>query len=180
MLQLTIPSQEYWDEVHEVFITSKEYVLQLEHSLISLSKWESTWNKPFLVKENKTDAESNDYVRCMTLTQNVDPEAYLHLTQQNLDDVSAYIALSMTATTFAANHKKATSGEIITAEIIYFWMINFNIPFECQKWHLNRLLTLINVCNLKNQPGKKMSKAEILARNRELNAKRRSMLNTKG
>ena len=180
MLQITIPKQDLWDESHEKFIKTKSYVLQLEHSLISLSKWESTWNKPFLVDGNKTEEQTNDYVRCMTLTQNVDPVTYNYLTDENINEISKYINAPMTATTFTEGHKKATSKEIITAEIIYYWMIVFNIPIVCEKWHLNRLLTLINVCSLKNQPGKKMSAAEIRARNRALNAKRKSMLNTTG
>lgn len=127
----------------------------------------------------KTKEEVDDYIRCMTLTQNVDDSSYLNLTKENLDDIGAYIDAEMTATRIK-NTKKGGVKERITSELIYYWMIQLNIPFECQKWHLNRLLTLINVCNNKNSPQKKMSKAEIIARNRELNEARRKKLNTNG
>lgn len=180
MLKLVISSQEEYDERKEEFIMLKGQELQLEHSLVSLSKWESTWNKPFLTKTDKTTEESIDYIRCMTLTQNVDPNVYKLLTKMHIDLVSNYIEAPMTATTFRKDESKITNKEIITAEIIYYWMIALNIPFECQKWHLNRLLTLINVCNIKNQPPKRGNRQEILRRNYELNAARRSALNTNG
>jgi len=180
MLQITIPAGEEWDEVNDMFVPHKEQVLRLEHSLVSLSKWESKWCKPFLKRENKTLEESTDYIRCMTLTQNIDPEVYNFITQDNINLISAYIEAPMTATTFTRDDKKVTNTEIVTAEIIYYWMITFNIPSEYQTWHLNRLLTLINVCNIKNQPVKKMSRKELISRNRSLNAARRSALNTSG
>jgi len=179
MLKLTIPSIEQYDEVNDEFGTSKEYVLLLEHSLVSLSKWESFWCKPFLSKEEKTFAESIDYIRCMTITQNVDPKVYNLISQENVLEVSKYIEAPMTATTFS-KEKNSRNREIITAEVIYYWMITMNIPFECQKWHLNRLLTLINVCNIKNRPPKKMSKKEVMSRNAALNSARRRSLNSKG
>lgn len=179
MLKITIPAIEQYDEVNEEFINSKETSLQLEHSLVSLSKWESKWCKPFLSKEEKTIDETIDYIRCMTMTQNVPDDAYRNITNRNIIQVRNYIDADMTATTFMKEHK-STNKEIITAEIIYYWMIAENIPFDCQKWHLNRLLTLINVCSLKNSPPKKMSKNELLNRNRELNAARRKELNSKG
>lgn len=180
MLRLTIPGEERWDEVKEEFATSKEQTLQLEHSLISLSKWESKWHKAFLTKENKTYEETLDYIRFMTLNQNVDPEVYTRITKENMEQVNAYISDPMTATYFSDDRKGGLSRETVTAELIYYWMIALNIPFECQKWHLNRLLTLIKVCNIKNQPPKKMSKGEIMRRNAALNAARRKQLNTKG
>lgn len=180
MLQITVPATELYDEVHDVFINTKEQVLQLEHSLVSLSKWESRWCKPFLTKTEKSLEESIDYVRCMTLTQNVDPDIYKFLTQQNMDAISTYIQAPMTATTFAKDDKRATGKEIITAEIVYYWMVALTIPFECQKWHLNRLLTLINVCNIKQQPSKKMSRKDLMSRQRALNESRRASLNTEG
>lgn len=172
MLQITIPSVEHYDEKKNEFVYSKEQVLQLEHSLVSLSKWESKWGKPFLTKEDKTIEETIHYVECMTITQNVDSKLYLNLTKENLSQVRQYIDADMTATTFSNNNKK-TNREIITAEVIYYWMIAMNIPFECQKWHLNRLLTLVNVCNIKNSPPKKMSRKEVARRNSELNAARK-------
>lgn len=179
MLKITVPSIELYDEEHNKFFMSKEYELQLEHSLVSLSKWESKWHKPFLTKGQKTTEEALDYVKCMTISQNVDPEAYDLMGKDVLDRVTEYIDNPMTATTFRKEQTPA-SREIITAEIIYYWMISFNIPFECQKWHLNRLLTLINVCNIRNQPAKKVSKKELIARNKALNEARKSQLNTKG
>lgn len=180
MLKITIPALDQFNETDNEFVTLKEQRLQLEHSLVSLSKWESKWCKPFLSKENKTFDESVDYIRCMTLTQNIDQNVYLRISPENVKQVSAYIEAPMTATVFSSA-KKTINKEVITAEIIYYWMITMNIPFECTKWHLNRLLALINVCNIKNQPpGKKMSKREILTRNASVNEARKQALNTKG
>lgn len=175
MLKITIPPGEQYDEVNNLFIVSKEQPLQLEHSLVSLSKWESKWCKPFLSKEEKSIEQTLDYIRCMTVTQNVDPKAYAFLTDKNIDDINAYIDAPMTATTFS-QQKGPINKSIITAEIIYYWMVTFNIPFECQKWHLNRLLTLINVCSVKSQTSKKMSPKE----RRNLNAARRKAHKTRG
>lgn len=179
MLKIVIPGIELYDEEKEEFITTKPQTLLLEHSLVSLSKWESKWNKPFLTKDNKTYEETIDYIRCMTITQNISEDTYRLLTSENIQQVNEYIELPMTATTFS-NQNKTPSKDVVTAEIIYYWMISLNIPFECQKWHLNRLLTLINVCNIKNQPPKKISRKEIMSRNAALNAARRKQLNTRG
>ena len=180
MLTITIPAEESWDEQKEEFvITKKAQTLNLEHSLVSLSKWESKWHKPFMTRDKSTE-ESIDYVRCMTITQNVDPSVYSRLSIANIKEIEEYIDDPMTATTFSSYGNGGGSREIITAEIVYHSMIALNIPFECEKWHLNRLLTLIKVCNIKNQPGKKMSKGEIIRRNRELNEARKQQLNTKG
>lgn len=180
MLELIIPATEQWDEKNQEFITSKEQILRLEHSLVSLSKWESKWCKPFLSRENKTMEETIDYIKCMTLTQNVDDHVYNLLTIDNIKKVNEYISAPMTATTFNDSNKKSGGNEIITSELIYYWMISLNIPFECQKWHLNKLFTLIKVCSIKNQPPKKMSKKDIMSRNAALNAARRKQMNTKG
>lgn len=180
MLKIVVPASEQWDEVNQVFINTKEQTLQLEHSLVSLSKWESKWCKPFIQNNDKTNEEILDYIKCMTLTQNVDPNVYLCLTEQNLLDINSYIESPMTATFFNEFEPRTFNNEIITAEIIYYWMITLNIPFECQKWHINRLLTLIRVCNIKNAPDRKMSVNEIMRRNSELNDARRKKLNTKG
>ena len=179
MYQLVIPERELYDEVNGEFLTIEGRTIQVEHSLVSMSKWESKWNKPFLSKFTKTTEETIDYIRCMTITQNVKKETYSNLTNENINEISKYIAAPMSATTFYDN-KKGTSNEIITSEIIYYWMITYNIPFECQKWHLNRLLTLIRVCSNKNEKPKKMSKAEIANRNRDLNAQRKRQLNSNG
>lgn len=180
MLQITIPSVELWDEHKQEFVNTKEQTLTLEHSLVSLSKWESKWHKPFLSTRDKTTEETIDYIRCMTITQNVDPEIYKYITNQNVKDVDRYINDSMTATTFSNNGFDKPNREIITAEIIYWWMVSFNIPMECQKWHLNRLLTFIRVCGAKNQQPKKMGKQEVMSRNARLNAARRKQLQSKG
>jgi hypothetical protein len=181
MLQITIPASELWDEVKQEFVNTKYQTLSLEHSLVSLSKWESKWCKPFIKPDNKTTEEILDYIRCMTLTQNIDSEIYKCIPDDILSQVNTYIEAPMTATTFSSLSKGGTSNrETITNEIIYQCMIAYNIPFECQKWHLNRLITLIKVCELKNQPEKKMSRSEIISRNTELNAARKKRLKTKG
>lgn len=181
MLQLIVPiSPEGWDDDKEEFVEAKTKILQLEHSLVSLSKWESKWCKPFLSSSNKTDEEVLDYIKDMTLTKNVDPDVYNHLTVANIEQINKYIDAPMTATTFSEKNKGGPNREVITAEIIYYWMVALNIPFECQKWHLNRLITLIRVCNIKNTPPKKMSKRDVVSRNARLNAARRQQLNTRG
>lgn len=178
MLDIVIPSTEYYDESKNEFIQTKEYRLRLEHSLVSLSKWEAKWNKPFLSEDNKTIEETIDYIKCMTLTQNIDDSVYKNIGDDSIEKVNDYISESMTATTI--KKESGNSKEIVTSEIIYYWMISLNIPLECQKWHLNRLLTLINVCSIKSQPPKKMSASEIARRNKDLNNQRRKKLNTKG
>ena len=181
MLQIVVPiSPEGWDEKNGQFVEPKVQVLRLEHSLVSLSKWESKWCKPFFSKEEKTYEETVDYIKFMTLTQNVNPEVYEHLTVDNFNKINKYIEAPMTATTFSTDRAERVSREIITSELIYYWMIALNIPFECQKWHINRLLTLIRVCNIKNTPPKKRSKKDIMRRNAALNAQRRAQLNSKG
>lgn len=180
MLQLNIKGSEMFDERTNKRIYLKGTTLQLEHSLVSLSKWESKWKVPFLGNDNLTQEMSIDYIRCMTITQHVDPNVYNFLTQENLDEVRAYIEDPMTATTFRNEGKKPNRG-VTTAEIIYYWMVALQIPFDpCQKWHVNRLLTLIRVCDEKNQPKKKMSKREAMSRQRSLNAARKAKYNTHG
>lgn len=181
MLRIVVPlSPEGWDEEKQEFVQPEEQVLELEHSLISLSKWESKWCKSFLDNKGLTDEETIDYIKCMTLTENVNDEVYGKLTNENITQINDYILAPMTATTFS-NDKGCKKGrEIITAELIYYWMIALNIPFECQYWHINRLLTLVRVCNIKNQPPKKMSRRELMNRNAALNAQRRAQLNTTG
>lgn len=180
MLEILVPGVELYDDVNERFLDSKPQVLHLEHSLISVSKWESKWNVPFISDKPRTEEQVIDYIRCMTLTQNVPPDVYYRLTQENINDVATYINLSMTATTFSNKEKPGQKRPVITSEVIYSWMFALQIPMECQKWHLNRLLTLINVCRIGQEPKKKMSKAEILRQNRELNAARLKQGNTRG
>lgn len=181
MLQIEIPiSPEGWDEEKQEFVEAKTVTLRLEHSLVSLSKWESKWHKAFLSKGEKSVEETLDYVKCMTVTQNVDPDVYNHLTTENIRQVNDYIANPMSATVIYDDQKAGPSRETVTAELIYYWMISLQIPFECQKWHLNKLLTLIKVCNVKNAPPKKRSKSELASQYAAINAARRKKLNTKG
>ena len=180
MLTITVPSSECWDDNKQEFVYTKGGVLKLEHSLVSIAKWESKWCKSFLNTKEKTDEETMDYIRCMTLTQNIDPNIYSQLSLQNVEDIKNYINAPMTATVFADTGDSSTNREVVTAELIYYWMIAYNIPFECQKWHINRLLTLVRVCGVKNNPPKKMGKGELMRRNAALNAARRRQLNTKG
>jgi hypothetical protein len=180
MLQITIPAKELWDNVNLEFINVKKHTLQLEHSLVSISKWESKWCKPFFSHQEKSYEETIDYIKCMTLTQNVQPEAYRCLTQQNVKEITDYIEAPMTATTFSDNSTKKSRNETITSELIYYWMTALNIPMECQKWHINRLFTLIRVCEIKNQPEKKVNTAERINQYAKLNAERRAKMNSKG
>ena len=175
MLQITIPASEMYDERAGEFIATPRQVLQVEHSLVSLAKWESRWGKPFLTTEAKSRAECNDYIRCMTLTQNVPPNVYKVIPESVFEKVNDYIEHPMTATWFRDDKTRTSpkNREVITAEIIYYWMIALNIPFECQKWHLSRLLTLIRVCEAENRPKKKASKQDLLSQYASLNAARR-------
>lgn len=182
-LIITVKGRELYDEINNEFINVKDQKLRLKHSLISLSKWESKWKKPFLDEKNKTVEETIDYIRFMTITQNVDPNVYLLITSKHIALVNEYLNDKMSATTFheqpskpGESHKK----NIVTAEIIYYWMAKFNIPSEYQKWHLAKLMSLIKVCSIKEAPPKKMSKSEIAKRNKALNASRRKKMNSKG
>lgn len=179
MLQLEIPAREFYDEVNGLFINFKQESLQLEHSLVSLSKWESTWCKPFFGNDKKTDEETADYIRCMTITQHVNPLIYNSLPDEVIEQVEKYINSPMTATWFS-NNSVQKSSEIITSEVIYYYMIALGIPIECQKWHLNRLLTLIRICNIKNQAPKKQNKRDMLNSRNQLNKMRREQMHTSG
>lgn len=180
MLHIIVPGIELWDEKRQEFVQSGDVSLQLEHSLLSISKWESKWHKPFLLKKDKTREELLDYIKCMTVTPNVDPTTYVCLSEDNIRQIRDYIEDPMTATTFSKEEDSRPSREIITSEIIYYWMVSHNIPFECQKWHISRLITLIRVCNIKNAPPKKRGKRETASRYAALNAARRKQLNTRG
>lgn len=180
MLTLRVEGRELFDEIRDEFITIKPATLQLEHSLISISKWEAKWEKPFLSTGDKTREEIIDYIKCMTITQNIDPNVYLCLTNEDIDKISNYIGAKMSATWFNERETKPGRKEVVTSEVIYYWMIAFNIPPEYQKWHLNRLMTLIRICSIKNAPPKKQSKRDIMQRNAKLNAARRKQYNSKG
>lgn len=180
MLEIVVPAAEYYDESSGEFVTLKETKLQLEHSLLSISKWEAKWKKPFLVsKPSKTATETIDYIRCMTLTKNVNPAVYSNLSKASVEEINRYIETDQTATTFSGQSERP-SRETITSEVIYYMMCAYGIPFECQKWHLSRLLALLKICQIKNSKPKKMSKRDIMAKNRSLNAARRKKFNTKG
>ena len=180
MLQITIPATELYDEITETYIYTEATTLRLEHSLISLSKWESKWCKSFLSNTGLTPEETLDYVKCMTITKGVDPNVYLSLTAENMKAINEYIAAPMTATYFSESKTGKLNNEPVTSDLVYYWMVALQIPFECEKWHLNRLLTLIRVCNVKNQPPKKMSSKELMSRNAAINAANRKRFNSKG
>lgn len=180
MLSIVIPAQELWDEYKEEFIVTKEVKIQLEHSLVSISKWEAKWHKPFLASKDITGEQMLDYIRCMTITQNVSDDTYHFLSDDNVKAIKDYMDDPMTATWFNDKQKRRPNGEVVTSELIYYWMIALNIPVEFQKWHINRLLTLIKVCELKQEAPKKMSQAEIAKQHRELNAARRKATNSRG
>lgn len=180
MLQLTIGQTEYYDEKQERFIKIKPVQVRLEHSLKSVAKWESKWKKSFLSNKQLTQEEAVDYIRCMEVTGLIDPKVFDYLTQEQHKQINEYISDKMTATTINRRGPKKPSREIITAEVIYFWMIQNGIPPEYDKWHLNRLLTLIEVCSIKGGPQKKMSMKEQMAQQRALNAARRAKHGTRG
>ncbi len=183
MLQLKVPAREFYDESSATFINRPEVELELEHSLISLSRWESKWKKPFLSEATHTREELQDYIRCMTINQKaVDPEVFKLLDFGIIKQVEEYISDPYTATTITSREpvRAASRAQKITSELIYSWMIANDIPFQCEKWHLNRLLMLIRICSIHNTPMKKMSKRDIFAQNRALNAKRRAALHSRG
>ncbi len=180
MLRVTVPTVEGYDEEKEEFVTAEGVELELEHSLVSLSKWESIWEKPFLSGSEKTEDEVRSYVQCMLISPEVSPELFQRLSSENFREINEYINAKMTATVFRETEKKSGSGEFITSELIYYWMISLNIPFTCENWHLARLLTLIRVCNAKNAPKQKMSRKDAAAQQRELNAQRRAMMGSRG
>lgn len=177
--KIVIPSAELWDRKNERFVYTKEQSIVIEHSLVSVSKWESKWHIPFFGKDEKTTEMMLDYIKMMTITQNIDDEVYKYLTNENIKEINDYIADPMTATWFS-DKRKERNNKVITSELIYYWMVALQIPFECQKWHLNRLITLIKVCNEENRPKKKMSLKDTYNRNAALNEARRAALHSKG
>lgn len=181
MLELNIREKELYDETSESFLTIPSKKIKLEHSLVSISKWEFKWKKPFLKPNYKfTKEEFLDYIKCMTITQNVPDIVYEWLDTKELIEIRDYINENHTATTFSDINSNRKSKEIITSELIYFWMTSFNIPIECQCWNLSRLLTLIKICSIKNSKGKKMPQQDIMKQNRLLNQQRRKALGSRG
>lgn len=179
MLTIDVALSEHYNNETDEF-EYETFKLELEHSLVSLSKWESIHKKPFLTNDSRTVEEVVDYIRCMCLAEPVPQEVFESLSQENFNTIHEYIGDQRTATTFSTPGPKHRSREIITSEVIYYWMASFHIPFECETWHLSRLFTLLQVCSLKNSPAKKMSRQELAARNRALNEQRKAQHNTKG
>lgn len=188
MLKVTLKGGELWDPVEELFYYPKKQEITIEHSLVSLSKWESKWKTYFVGNTDITVAQFVDYVRCMTITQNVDPELYkcLYNDPDTIKKIADYMADPMTATTINEAALKLSGGNRLisskrtTSELIYYWMTALNIPFECQKWHLNRLLTLIKVASIESQPPKKMGKADAMRQQSSINAMRKAQHHTRG
>jgi hypothetical protein len=180
VLTIVVPGVDLFDESLNQFKSSQDFTLELEHSLVSLSKWESKHEKPFLGKDEKSTPEVVDYIRCMTLTEEVPDDVYLRLSEENFTEVNKYVNAKMTATWFSDETKPGPSREIITAELVYYWMISCNIPMSCETWHLNRLFTLVQVISLKNAPAKKLTRGELARRNSALNEQRLARYNTTG
>lgn len=180
MLEIIIPLSEGFNEATSEFVASESLTLRLEHSLVSVSKWESKWEKPFLGQENKTEEQTLDYIRMMILGEEPDEKSFSCLTSDNIKAIDAYINSKQTATWFRERQQPVRPQEVITAELIYYWMIALDIPFECQSWHLNRLLTLIRICNIKNAPKEKMRRGDAAAQRRALNEQRRRETGSNG
>lgn len=182
MLKLYFPKDEAYDEVKNEFIYLPERTVMFEHSLISISKWESKWHKSFFSSKDKTNEEALDYIRCMAVTPNVPEDVFYRLTQEQMEEINRYIHDPATATTFSkADEQRGGLNRKYTSEEIYYAMFANNIPMECQKWHINKLLAQIKVCNIRNNPNKKkVPQNEHLSRASRVNAERRAKLNSKG
>jgi hypothetical protein len=180
MLKLIVEGYESFNDKEQTFETTDDVAIELEHSLISLSKWESKYQKPFLASGIKTSEEIFEYFKCMIITSDVGLDVLYRCSQKQLDEIQQYIDSSQSATTFGTMPERQGPGEVITSELIYYWIVSFNIPFECQHWHLNRLFSLIRICNIKNSKQKKIPRHELAQRNRDLNAKRKAQLGTTG
>lgn len=180
MPKFTIMGSEHWDDEKNEFVYPVLGTLNLEHSLVSLSKWESKWELPFYAKNTKTSEQAVDYIRMMCVDEDFDEDLLNRMGKESVDEITKYIESKQTATWFNETKSNKPNTETITSELIYYWMVSLQIPFECQHWHVNRLLTLIKVCNAKNSPAKKMSRSEVAERNRKLNAERKAQMGTTG
>lgn len=181
MLQINIDGGEFYNENTNEFVTVKGARLNLEHSLVSISKWEAKWMKPFFSDSPKTTDELLDYIRCMTINSNqIDDAVYSFISSKDIQKISSYISSPMTATTFNERGQRNSRKEIVTSELVYYWMVAYGVPFECEKWHINRLLTLIRICSIKNTPPKKMSKRDTINYYKNLNEARKASLGTRG
>ena len=180
MLPIEIKYSRLWDEVNEEFIIVNAQTIELEHSLVSISKWESKWHVSFFEKREKSYEETLDYIKCMTVTPNVKPEVYLCLTAEDMEKIHKYIEDPMTATTVPDDKNTKGSREKVTSELVYYWMISLQIPVEFEHWHINRLMMLIKVCGHKNSPPKKRGMRDIMTENAARNAARRAKTGSKG
>lgn len=182
MLRLRIPDQELWDPIKERFIDVKGGTLELEHSLESISKWETKWHIPFHDdRKEKTYEQNIDYIRCMTLNEGVNPDVYYYLTEENIKAIDTYINDANTATWFNDKGKpKRARKDIITAEIVYYWMTVYNIPESYQRWHFNKLMTLLRVAAEKNNESANTKRTDNAAQRRALIAARRKRYGTRG
>ena len=179
-ITITIHPKQLYNEKENYFFKVPETTLELEHCLVALSKWESKWHKPFLTKEDKTREESLDYIRCMCLTDGVDPRIFYALSSEQISEISKYIDDSMSATTINGTQGKGGGRKVVTSELIYYWMNEANISSNCEMWHLNRLFKLIEVTSINRQPEKKMNKKDVMKQNRAINAARRAKHNSRG
>jgi len=180
MLEIFVEEGELFDESTLRVIKTNPIHLKLEHSLLSIAKWESKWHIPFLQESERTQEQFLDYVRCMTITQNVEPSVYKILPAKTIYEIKSYIDDPMTATWFNKESNSKKGGRVVTSELVYCWMAQCQIPFDCEKWNFNRLITLIRVCSIENSPKKKMSGKNVLKQNASLNAKRKQAMHTRG
>lgn len=180
---IIIPGDQLWDPVNNRFLKKSDVRIVVEHSLLSVSKWEQKWKVNFIGNKDLTTEQFLDYIRCMCITPNIDPEIFQKLPMSTIEEITNYIADPMTATTITEppGKQQKSKYKILTNEVIYYWMTALQIPFDpCERWHLNRLLVLIKIASIEQQPDKKMSKADAMRQQRSLNAARRARFGTKG
>lgn len=183
MLQIEVEGSQLWDEESEQFVCTDPTTLHLEHSLVAISKWESIYKRPYLVPQTFSKKETVDYIKCMCLDNDISDDVFYAVYGDSslMKQIDDYMNSSPTATTINdINDKKKRNTEKITSELVYYWMVANEIPFTCETWHIDRLLTLIRICGVKNQPPKKQSMKDVYARNKALNAARRAKHNSKG